>query len=158
MSMPLKERYFEDYRAGEHFEFGHYPVTETEIIDFARRYDAQPFHVDPSAARQSLYQGLIASGWHTGSIMMNLLVEHFISPLCSMGSPGLDEVRWPRPVRPGDILSVRLTVIDTRRSASKPDRGLLRLRQECVNQRGEIVMSINATVFCRCRSVASTDA
>jgi acyl dehydratase len=151
MPVPLKERYFEDYTSGESFELGAYPVTEAEVVSFARRYDPQAFHVDPVLARQSIYGGLIASGWHTGSIMMNLLAEHFIAPGSSMGSPGVDEVRWPRPVRPGDVLRVRVTVIDKRRSVSKPDRGLLRLRQECINQRGETVMSLNAMVFCRCR-------
>ncbi len=152
MPIPLKERYFEDYSAGERHDLGAYPITEPDIVSYARRYDAQAFHLDPNAARQSIYGGLIASGWHTGSIMMKLLAEHFISPHSSMGSPGVDEVRWPRPVRPGDVLRLRVTVIDKRRSVSKPDRGLLRLRQECVNQRGEIVMSLTAMMFCRCRS------
>jgi len=151
MPVPLKDRYFEDYTPGESFELGAYPVTEAEVVSFARRYDPQAFHIDPVLARESIYGGLIASGWHTGSIMMNLLAEHFIAPASSMGSPGVDEVRWPRPVRPGDILRVRVTVTDKRRSVSKPDRGLLRLRQECINQRGETVMSLNAMVFCRCR-------
>lgn len=152
MPVPLKERYFEDYTAGERHELGAHPVTESDIVSYARRFDAQAFHLDPLAARQSIYGGLIASGWHTGSIMMKLLAEHFISPYSSMGSPGVDEVRWPRPVRPGDVLRLRVTVIDRRRSVSKPDRGLLRLRQECVNQRGEVVMSLTAMMFCRCRS------
>ncbi len=152
MPIPLKERYFEDYTPGEQHELGACPVTESDIVSYARRYDAQAFHVDPVAARQSIYGGLIASGWHTGSIMMKLLAEHFIAPLSSMGSPGVDELRWPRPVRAGDVLRLRVTVIDKRRSVSKPDRGLLRLRQECVNQRGEVVMSLTAMMFCRCRT------
>jgi acyl dehydratase len=154
MPVPLKERYFEDYIPGERHELGNYAVTESEIVSYARKYDAQSFHIDPDAARQSIYGGLIASGWHTGSIMMNLLAEHFISPRSSMGSPGVDEVRWPRPVRPGDVLRLRVLVIDARRSVSKPDRGLVRLRQECVNQRGEVVMSLTAMMFCRCRQQA----
>jgi acyl dehydratase len=152
MSIPLKERYFEDYTPGESFTLGAYPVTESDIVSYARRFDPQAFHVDPVAAHQSIYGGLIASGWHTGSIMMKLLAEHFIAPVSSMGSPGVDEVRWPRPVRAGDVLRLRLAVIDKRRSVSKPDRGLLQLRQECINQRGEIVMSLTAMVFCRCRT------
>ena len=142
MSVPLRERYFEDYSVGEVLEFGDEPVTEADIVEFARRYDPQPFHIDPVAARQSPFGGLIASGWMTAGVMMRLLVDHFISPLSSLGSPGIDEIRWARPVRPGDRLKVRVTVLQVRRSASKPDRGLMQLHQEAVNQRGEVVMTV----------------
>lgn len=137
--VPPKQRWFEDYEAGEVIEFGDYPVSQEEIIDFARRFDPQPFHIDPEAAKESAYGGLIASGWHTGSIMMRMLVDNFVSEVASMGSPGLDELRWLAPVRPGDVLRGRIRIIETRRSASKPDRGLVHLEQEAINQRGEVV-------------------
>ncbi len=137
--VPFKQRWFEDYEAGEVIEFGEYRVSEEEIIDFAKRYDPQSFHIDPEAAKESAYGGLIASGWHTGSIMMRMLVDGFISEVASMGSPGLDELRWLAPVRPGDTLRSRIRIIETRRSASKPDRGLVRLEQETLNQRDEVV-------------------
>ncbi|HMN80346.1 MAG TPA: MaoC family dehydratase [Burkholderiaceae bacterium] len=142
MPVPLRERYFEDYSVGEVLEFGDEPVTEADIIEFARRYDPQPFHIDPEAAARSPFGGLIASGWMTAGMMMRLLVDHFISPLSSLGSPGIDELRWTRPVRPGDRIKVRVTVLQVRRSASKPGRGLMQLQQEVVNQRGEIVMTV----------------
>lgn len=137
--IPYKQRWFEDYEAGEVIEFGQHLVSEEEIIEFARRYDPQPFHLDPEAAKLSAYGGLIASGWMTGSIMMRQLVDSFISEVASMGSPGLDELRWLAPVRPGDVLRSRIRVLETRRSASKPDRGLVQLQQEAINQRDEVV-------------------
>ena len=137
--VPFKQRWFEDYEAGEVIEFGEYRVSEEEIIDFAKRYDPQSFHIDPEAAKESAYGGLIASGWHTGSIMMHMLVDGFVSEVASMGSPGLDELRWLAPVRPGDTLRCRIRILETRRSASKPDRGLVRLEQETLNQRDEVV-------------------
>ncbi|MCO5101922.1 MAG: MaoC family dehydratase [Burkholderiaceae bacterium] len=151
MSVPPKERFFEDFRPGEVLEFGDYLVTEEEIVDFARRYDPQPFHVDHEAAEKSIYGGLIASGWMTGSIVMRLLVDHFISPLSSMGSPGVDEIRWNRPVRPGDRLKLRVTVVETRRSQSKPDRGIVQVQEEAINQDGETVMSIQGMGLYKCR-------
>ena len=151
MAVPPKERFFEDFRPGEVLEFGDYLVTEEEIVEFARRYDPQPFHVDPKAAEQSIYGGLIASGWMTGSIVMRLLVDHFISPLSSMGSPGVEEIRWTKPVRPGDRLKLRVTVVETRRSQSKPDRGIVQVQEEAINQDGETVMSIRGTGLYKCR-------
>ena len=154
MTVPYKERYFEDFRPGEVIEFGDYLVTEEEIVDFARRYDPQPFHVDRKAAAESIYGGLIASGWMTGSIMMRLLVDHFIAPASSMGSPGVDEVRWSRPVRPGDRLHVRVTIVDTKRSQSKPDRGIVQVQQEMINQQGDTVMSLRGMSLSKCRTPA----
>lgn len=151
MAVPFKQRYFEDYEVGETAEFGDYAVTEEEIVEFARKYDPQPFHVDPEAGAQTIYGGLISSGWMTGSIMMRLLVDNFISPLSSMGSPGIDEVRWHKPVRPGDRLRVRTTILEKRRSESKPDRGVIRVRQEAVNQDGETVMSYTGMGMYKCR-------
>ena len=154
MSVPYRERYFEDYAAGEVVEFGDYLVTEEEVIEFAQRYDPQPFHVDKAAAAQSIYGGIIASGWMTGSVMMRLLADNFISAVSSMGSPGIDELRWHKPVRPGDRIRVRVTVIETRRSQSKPDRGLIHLLQEAINQDGDTVMSFKGMGLYRCRTPA----
>jgi acyl dehydratase len=152
MSVPYKERYFEDYTPGETVEFGEEQVTEQEIVEFATRYDPQPFHIDPEAARESIYGGLIASGWMTGGILMRMLVDNFIPPAASMGSPGIDELRWHKPVRAGDRLRARVTVLETRRSESKPDRGVIRFLQEAINQNGETVMSVKGMGMYKCRS------
>ena len=152
-SPPQREqRWFEDYRTGLVLEFGAVRVDEAEVIEFARRYDPQPFHIDAGVAARGPYGGLIASGWHTGSIIMRLLVEHYLSPVSSLGSPGLDELRWLAPVRPGDTLSVRVTILEARRSQSKPDRGLVQALIEVLNQRREVVMSMKAINFVRCRA------
>jgi acyl dehydratase len=147
----LKERWFQDYVRGEVFEFGAHRVTEAEIIAFATRYDPQPFHVDATAAAQSHFGGLVASGWMTGGVLMRMLCDHFIPPVSAMGSPGVDQLRWLHPVRPGDCLHARVTVLETRPSRSKPDRGTLTLRQEAINQRGEVVMSLQGVAMFRCR-------
>lgn len=152
MTTSFKERYFEDYTVGEVVEFGDYPITREEIVDFARRYDPQPFHVDEQAAAQSNYGGLIASGWMTAGVMMRMLVEHFVSRVASMGSPGVDELRWLRPVRPGDRLRVRVTVLEVRRSQTKPDRGAVLSLDEVVNQDDEVVMSVKGWGLYRARS------
>lgn len=146
-----RERFFEDYEIGETAEFGDYPITEQEIIDFASRYDPQPFHVDPQAASRTDFGGLIASGWMTGSIAMRLMVDHFIPQNASIASPGLDEVRWLRPVRPGHRLRMRATVLEKRRSRSKPDRGAIQVLQEVLNQHDEIVMTIRGWGLYKCR-------
>lgn len=153
MSTPLKQRYFEDYRVGEVFEFGDERVTEQEIVEFANRYDPQPFHVDPAAATNSSFGGLIASGWMTAGIMMRMLVEHFISQEAGMGSPGIDELRWLRPVRPGDRLRTRVTILETRRSSSKPDRGMVLTLDEVLNQDGDVVMTLKGWGMYRARSL-----
>lgn len=140
----IDNRYFEDYVTGSVHEFGTETLSEDAIIAFARQYDPQPFHIDREAARQTVFGGLIASGWQTAGVMMRMVVEHYLSHVASLASPGLDELRWTRPVRPGDILSVRATVLETRRSRSKPDRGLVRTRFEVLNQHGEPVMSVTA--------------
>lgn len=153
MSTPLKQRYFEDYRVGEVFEFGDELVTEQEIVEFANRYDPQPFHVDPAAATNSSFGGLIASGWMTAGIMMRMLVEHFISREAGMGSPGIDELRWLRPVRPGDRLRTRVTILETRRSSSKPDRGMVLTLDEVLNQDGDVVMTLKGWGMYRARTL-----
>jgi acyl dehydratase len=152
-SLPA-ERYFEDYLPGAVHEFGRVAVSAADIVAFAERFDPQPFHVDPEAARASHFGGVIASGWHTGGLMMRMFAEHYLAPASSLGSPGVDELRWPRPVRPGDVLSLRVTVLDTRRSASRPDRGIVRSLIEVLNQQGEVVMSMRAVNLIACREAA----
>jgi acyl dehydratase len=148
----VEDRYFEDYIPGAVHEFGEtISVNEEEIIDFARRYDPQPFHVDRERAQQTEFGGLIASGWHTAGIMMRLYADQYLSKVASLASPGVDEMRWLEPVRPGDALSLRVTVLQTNRSRSKPDRGIVRSFAEVLNQRREVVMSLKAVNFLRCR-------
>lgn len=150
-TVPLKERYFEDYTVGEVVEFGNHAVTEEEIIAFARTYDPQPFHTDPEAAKASHFGGLIASGWMTGSIVMRLYCDHYIPPHSAMGSPGINKLQWLRPVRPGDRLRARATILATVRSRSKPDRGVVTILQEAVNQDGATVMSYEGKAMFLCR-------
>lgn len=147
----LKDRWLEDFRPGETAEFGDYEMTEADIIAFATRFDPQVFHTDPEAARASAFGGLIASGWHTASAMMRLLVDHWVPPQASLGSPGIDELRWVLPVRPGDRLRVRVTVEEQRRSRSKPDRGLVRSLNEVLNQDGAVVMTARGLGLFRAR-------
>ncbi|MBX9604579.1 MAG: MaoC family dehydratase [Gammaproteobacteria bacterium] len=141
---PADNRWFEDYVPGAVHEFGSVTVDEAELVEFARRYDPQYFHTDAEAARGSMFGGLIASGWHTGAMCMRMLVDHYLSKVASLASPGLDELRWLAPVRPGDRLGTRVTVLDARRSASRPDRGIVRSRVEVLNQDGVVVMSVTA--------------
>jgi len=139
---PPDDRYFEDYTPGDVYEFGTINVTEPEIIEFARRFDPQYFHVHPQKAVESRFGGIIASGWHTAGLAMRLYVDHFLSHVASLASPGVDEVRWPNPVRPGDILKVRVTILEARPSRSKPDRGIVRAKIEAINQKDELVLSM----------------
>ena len=150
-AVPIEDRYFEDYVPGAVYEFGSIAVTEAEIIDFARRYDPQEMHVDPEAAARGNFGGLIASGWQTATIMMRFLVDRFLPKRASLGSPGIDELRWVRPVRPGDVLRIRVTVLEARRSRSKPDRGMVRTLVEVLNQDAEVVMSLKPMNLMRCR-------
>jgi acyl dehydratase len=143
-TVPVEDRYLEDYQTGAVHEFGTIQVTELEIIEFGKRFDPQAFHTSPQSAGQSVYGGLIASGWHTASMMMRLFVDHYLSSVASLGSPGVDELRWSRPVRPGDTLTLRVTVTETKRSRSKPDRGVLFSFIEVLNQNQEVVMSMKA--------------
>jgi acyl dehydratase len=127
-------------------------MNEADIIAFAEKYDPQPFHVDAAGAKDGPFGGLIASGWHTTSMMMRQLVEHWVSPESSLGAAGIDEIRWPKPVRPGDTLNVRATILEARRSASKPDRGIIKTRAELTNQDGDLVMTLTAINFVRARN------
>lgn len=146
----MGKTYLEDFRVGEIIELGSRAVGRDEIIEFGRRYDPQPFHVDEQAARESIYGGLIASGWHTVAMFMRLAVDGMLAGTSSMGSPGVDEIRWLKPVRCGDTLSGRVVVLDVVPSRSKPDRGHIRTRYEMFNQRGEMVMTvISRGIFAR---------
>ena len=133
-------RYWDDYEVGEETVHGTHRVTEQEIIEFAQRYDPQPFHVDPVKAVDGPYGGLIASGWHTIALYMGLLVRNETVKSAGQGSPGVDEVRWLVPVRPGDELTARGRIVDKWPSETKPGRGTVVHEHEMVNQRGEVVM------------------
>src|SRR5690349_17319201 len=139
--------YFEDYLLGATYECGSVSIDQASISAFTKEFDPQPFHVDPVAAAAGPYGGLIASGWHTAAVVMRLLVENYLSAESSLGSPGMDEIRWLYPVRPGDTLRVRATVTEARRSLSKPDRGILSTLIEAVNQDGETVMRATGINF-----------
>jgi len=134
---------FEDFVPGQVYELGSRTVTEDELVDFARKWDPQPFHVDPEAAKESVFGGLIASGWQTGAIWMRLYVDTMLGS-AARGSPGIEELRWLAPVRPGDTLSARLTVLETTPSATRPDRGTVRIRGEMLNQDGITVMAMTS--------------
>jgi acyl dehydratase len=155
LPIPIDDRHFEDYVPGTVVEVGSIAVSEAEVIDFGRRFDPQPFHVDPVQAARGPFGGLIASGWHTGSLMMRLLVDHFLPRTAGLGSPGLDELRWLAPVRPGNRLSLRITVLEASRSRSKPDRGMVRSLIEVLNEHREVVMTVKAMTLIRCRTAAS---
>jgi acyl dehydratase len=144
----MTKRYFEDFRVGEVVELGSRGISEREIIAFAREFDPQPFHVDAVRARDSAFGGLVASGWHTIALYMRLLVDGFIVTVAnSMGSPGVDKIEWLKPVRPGDTLCGRLTILEMIPSKSRPDRGTVRTLGEMINQHGEVVMTTRGVGF-----------
>ena len=152
--VPVENRYLEDYESGSVHEFGTIAVEASDIIAFARRFDPQIFHTGPEAAKHTVYGGLIASGWHTASMMMRLFVDYYLSGIASLGSPGVDELRWKKPVRPGDTLSLRVTVMETKRLRSKPDRGVLTSFIEVINQKNDVVMSMQAVNMLLCRQAS----
>lgn len=135
-------RYFEDLNPGDVFDLGEVRMTEAEILEFAARFDPQPFHLDHDAAKHSIFGGLVASGWHTGSAFMGLLVRGLLHDVASLGAGGLDELRWLKPVRPGDVLRGRFTILEKRESARHPERGTLVNLGELFNQGGERVFFI----------------
>jgi acyl dehydratase len=143
--MPM--RYLDDFKPGEVIPLGSRSLTKEAIVSFAREFDPQLFHTDEEAARRSAFGGLIASGWHTGSVLMRLLYEGVLKDTLSFGSPGIDELRWVRPVRPGDTLTGRLTVLEVIASRSKPDRGILKSLVELLNQQGEVVIAVKGMNF-----------
>jgi len=134
-------RYFEDFTPGQVIELGRHTITRDEIIAFAKQFDPQPFHLDEEAAKKTIFGGLLASGWHTAAISMRLLYDGVVKDTVSLGSPGVDELRWVKPVRPGDTLSARLTVLECVPSRSKLDRGVVRSAIELRNQHGEVVVT-----------------
>jgi acyl dehydratase len=145
--------YYEDFKIGDRFVSGGMTMTEAGIIEFARQWDPQPFHTDIEFAKKSNFEGLIASGLHTMSVTLKLWLEQGVIRACSLGSPGIGEVQFQRPVRPGDTLRVVTDIVELRLSASKPDRGIARIRQVTINQRGEQVMEQETTVFLKRRPV-----
>ena len=156
-SVSTDNRYFEDYVTGSVHEFGPIAVDENEVLDFGKRFVPLSYHTDPEAAKKSIYGGLIASGWHTAALMMRLYTDNYLSKVANLGSPGCDELRWSQPVFPGDKLSIRVTVMETRRSDSKPDRGIVQSFAEVLNQKREVVMSVKMVNFVRCRDSGGTN-
>jgi acyl dehydratase len=144
LAAPVTDRYFEDYVPGAVCVYGDIAMTEAEIVEFATRYDPQPMHTDAAFSRRGPFGGLIASGWHTTACVMRVLVARYLSHVAAIVSPGIDELRWSAPVRPGDVLRVRVTVETATPSRSKADRGLVRTYIEAQNQRDEVVLSMKA--------------
>lgn len=140
-------RYWEDFQIGDTTEVGPVTVSEAEIVEFATRYDPQPFHVDPEAAAQTPYGGLIASGWHTTALFMGMFVRAVLLDSASLGSPGVEEIRWTAPVRPGDTLSGRTTITDVQPSSTNPKRGTVFTTNEVFNQDGVLVLTLKARGF-----------
>ncbi len=134
----IDDRYFEDYVPGSTYEYGALHVDEAQIVEFARAYDPQYVHTDPQAAADGPFGGLIASGWQTAGLMMRLYVDHYLSRVASLGAGGVEELRWPVPGRPGDTLTLRVSVIDGVPSRTRPDRGVVRTLAELINQHGDI--------------------
>lgn len=139
--IPSAERYFEDYIPGTVYRFGPSVVTQEEMLRFGKLYDPQVFHTNPEGARETLFGRLVASGWMTGAMAMRLLVDNYLPHRAGKGSPGLDEIRWPKPVYEGDKLWIRISIITTTRSRSKPDRGVVRSFVEVINEDQDVVMS-----------------
>jgi len=140
----MATEYFEDVQIGTVREFGSKLVSKDEIIKFATKFDPQPFHIDEVAAADSIYEGIIASGWHTASMTMRMMVDHMVSSRAGLGSPGWNNLRWYKPVRPGDILSVRSEVIDKKRSVSRPTMGTIFGTIQVFNKNSEMVMSFES--------------
>ena len=139
--MPKFDRYLEDYTAGEVVEADGVSLSESDILDFALRYDPQPFHLDREAAQRSIFGGLIGSGWQTGALALRMLIQAGLIGKGSMGSPGLDELRFLKPSRPGDTLYAKARIESVRESQSKPDRGIVVIHYWVENQKGETIMS-----------------
>ena len=150
-STTTQDRYLEDFVEGAVHEVGPITITEDEIVQFGKQFDPQLFHTDPQGAKETVYGSLIASGWHTCSLFMRLFVEHYLPGPASLGSPGVDELRWLKPVRPGDELTLRITVHRVKPSRSKPDRGVLFSFCEMLNQAGEVVATMMAMNMIRYR-------
>lgn len=149
-------RYFEDIEVGRVVEAGSYTMTRAEIVEFASKYDPQPFHLDEEKAKDSMFGELVASGFHTASAMMRMMVDHLIREGGGLGSPGIDELRWVQTVKPGDVLRIRARVLDKRESKSKPGIGIIRNFVEVLNQKDEVVLTMKSTGFVRMRPAAQS--
>lgn len=134
--------YWEDFREGEVREFGEKKVERDEVVRFASEFDPQPFHLDEEAAQRSMFKGLAASGWHTAAMAMRMMCDGYLLRASSLGSPGIEHMKWLVPVRPGDTLRLRLTVLESRPLKSKPGVGLVKSRHEVLNQHGQVVMEM----------------
>jgi acyl dehydratase len=150
--------YWEDFEVGRVREFGRVEVTREAVLDFAARFDPQPFHLDDDAAAQSLFGRLAASGWHTAAMAMRMMCDGYLLDSASLGSPGVDKLTWPAPVYPGDVLTMRSTVLEARPSASRPEVGLVKSRSEVLNQHGQVVLSMEGIGFFRRRAPAAPPA
>ena len=138
----MHKYYWEDFKVGDTASIGERVVEKAEMISFARAYDPQPFHIDEDAAKRSMYAGLIASGWHTVAMVMRMTVDSYLNESASLGSPGVENVRWLKPVRPGETIRATRKVVETRASKSRPDMGLVKSVWEVFNQNGELVMTM----------------
>jgi len=145
--MPLQHLYVEDLSAGMTFTAGPVQIGEADIIGFAREFDPQDFHLDPTKAACGPFGGIVASGWHTTGVVMRLYVDHYLSHVANLGSPGVEDIRWQNPLRPGDTLRIRVTILEARPSRSKPDRGIIRVHVEAINQIGNLVLSMIVVSF-----------
>lgn len=155
MSTKTLKYYWEDMAVGSTRELGNVSPTREQILDFARQFDPQPFHLDEAAAQASVFGGLCASGWHTCAMAMRLMVDNFLSEAASLGSPGLESLKWTKPVFPGDVLTLRHTVLDSRPMGSRPDVGLVRTLWEMHNQRGDKVLHMEGWGMFRRRTPAA---
>lgn len=149
----MSKIFLDDLEAGQIYHLGSQTLSEEDIVAFGERYDPQPFHVDARAAAATIYGGVIASGWQTACVFMRLFVDSLLSRSAAMGSPGLDALRWLKPVRPGDRLHARVEVLETRPSRTKPDRGLAKLRCVVTNGSDEEILTFVANVlFQKCET------
>lgn len=148
-----QSNYFEDFEIGYSQEYGSYFVSEEEIIEFASKYDPQPFHLSDEAGKAMIFGGLCASGWHTGAIAMRMTVDNMPADSAGLGSPGIDELRWIKPVFPGDTLRMKSTVAGKKESKSRPEMGIVFMLNEVLNQKDELVMSFKPTVMFKKRGV-----
>ncbi|HEV8262257.1 MAG TPA: MaoC family dehydratase [Burkholderiales bacterium] len=147
--------YWEDFKVGEVHQIGEKRVAKDEIVAFGRQFDPQPFHVDEAAAKASMYGGLIASGWHTVALVMRMMCDSYMLDSASLGSPGIDNLKWLKPVRPGDTIRAQRTTLEVRASASRPEMGLVKTRWEVFNQNGEQVMTMEGYGMFRRRNPGS---
>ena len=148
----MENRYVEDFKKGDIFDLGEHTFSEEEIVDFAEKYDPFPFHIDKNAAEKTVFRGIISSGWLTALVWLKMMHNSFLSYDTTMGSPGHEEMIWPKPVRPGDSVSGQLEILETRKSKSKPALGFVRYEAKLVNQENEIVFITKSTLMIKTRS------